>query len=135
MRNTIDYCCTVGKLQSISVTHIITHSNVWIASLMALNSWILVSFQAAMNAILMHHLDLYEENSVDSTFEGLRTLTHFNYFLWHWFNMILHPFRARFNCVNTESVTKIITVITDNCLKLMKMLNNETDIIPCKKIG
>ena len=93
----------------------------------------------------MHHLDLYEENSVETTFEGCTTLTHLNYILRNWYKAMFYPYRKnvntgsdtyrrKFNYLNTESITKIITVIIDNCLKLKKMLNNETEIIPCRKL-
>ena len=82
----------------------------------------------------MHHLDLFQENSLETTFEGQRILANLKTILRNWFFHLLDPFQGRFNYVNTESATKIITVVTDNCLKLQKMLSRETDVIPSENI-
>ena len=79
----------------------------------------------------MHHMDLYVENGAHVTLEGYRMLTNFSYILKVWF---LNYHQPSLENHDTKSLARIITVATDCCLKLQKILNNETRTIPCQRL-
>ena len=79
----------------------------------------------------MHVLDLYEENAVETTFQGCLMLANFFFHLRDWFYDGHQPVTE---CFDTESLARIITVAIDDCLKIMRILNNETSTIACQRL-
>ena len=70
------------------------------------------------NALLVHHLDLFERCNKIMNFQRL--------FLW-WFREI----HNKLETFDTHSITRIVSVAMENCLKLQSMLDKESEIMSC----
>ena len=85
-----------------------------------------------MNALLMHHLDLYEEGSPATGMEGCSLLTNFIDLFQTWFHLMFRSgwHQQRFEEMDNRSISRIIKVVIENCLKIMHMLESESKVTP-----
>ena len=89
-----------------------------------------------MNALLMHHLDLYEECSPTTGIEGCLLLTNFLDLFQFWFYLIIWDswHQQRLEEMDNRSITRLTTVVIDNCLKMTVLLETESKAIPSRKL-
>ena len=89
-----------------------------------------------MNALLKHHLDLYEECSPATGMEECSFFTNFVDLFQFWFYLMFRIgwHQQRFEEMENSTVIRVITVFVDSCLKLVHMLESESKVHPSKKL-
>ena len=93
--------------------------------------------RATVNAILMHHLDLYEESSVVTHNEGCQILTSFGNFFKRWFDMMvkgLGHIQTWPEKLSLPVIARIVRVIIASCLKIKCLQDKESRIIPSQEL-
>ena len=90
----------------------------------------------SMDALLSHHMDLYEESSVATNYEGKTLVTNFGTLYRFWMRLVTQKTRcvhAGFQNLSTNTVARLISLAIGNCVKLQELLDKETNTQFCPK--